>query len=101
MKRPLTAVLERVGDYFMKRSPIHDAVRRIAQTLAEMGISFAVADALAANAQGHVRTTEDVALLMRPEDLPTFKERWLGEGWVEKYLARGAFATQYTTLTSM
>ena len=50
-----------------------------------MDISFAVAGALAANAHGHVRTTEDVDILMRPEDLRAFKQQWLGKGWVEKF----------------
>ena len=54
MKSSLSAVLERTGAYFMKRSPIHEAARRISTTLAEMGIPFAVAGALAANVHGHV-----------------------------------------------
>ena len=53
-------VLERAGAYFMKQSPIHLAARRLAETMADMDIPFAIAGALAANAHGHVRTTEDV-----------------------------------------
>ena len=69
----------------MKQSPIHDAARRIAQTLAEMEIPFVVAGALAANAHGHVRTTEDVGILLRPQGLHDFQEAWLGRGWIEKF----------------
>lgn len=85
MKFPLSTVLERAGEFFMGQSPIQLAARRIAQTLADMKIPFAVAGALAANVHGHVRTTEDVDLLMTPDGLAAFKSLWLGRGWVEKF----------------
>lgn len=69
----------------MKRSPIHEAADRISRALEDLGIPFAVAGALAANAHGHVRTTEDVDILITPEGLKTFKEHWLGRGWIEKF----------------
>jgi hypothetical protein len=50
-----------------------------------MEIPFAIAGALAANAHGHVRTTEDVDILLRPDGLRDFKQKWLGRGWVEKF----------------
>ncbi len=85
MKASLSSVLERVGDFFMRRSPIHSAAKRISAALSEMQIPFAVAGALAANAHGHVRTTEDVSILLRSDDLNRFKEHWIGKGWVEKF----------------
>ena len=85
LKTSLTVVLERAGEYFLKQSPIHRAAHRLAHTLNEMGIPFAIAGALAVNAHGHVRTTEDVDILLRPKDLIAFKEAWLGRGWVEKF----------------
>ena len=69
----------------MGKSPVHAAADRIAQTLSEMNIPFAIAGALAANAHGHVRTTEDVDILLTPDGLRQFKERWLGRGWVEQF----------------
>ena len=69
----------------MKRSPIHSAAQRIAGALTEMEIPFAIAGALAANAHGHIRTTEDVDILLHPDGLRDFKSRWLGKGWVEKF----------------
>ena len=69
----------------MRQSPIHSAARRIARTLAEMEIPFAIAGALAANAHGHVRTTEDVHILLQPQGLHDFKQAWLGRGWIEKF----------------
>ena len=65
----------------MRQSPIHSAVRRIARTLAEMEIPFAIAGALAANAHGHVRTTEVVDILLQPQGLHDFKQAWLGRGY--------------------
>ena len=85
MKASLSTVLERAGAFFMKQSPIHSAARRIAETLTEMKIPFAVAGALAANAHGHVRTTEDVDILLQPQGLRDFKQQWLGRGWSEKF----------------
>jgi hypothetical protein len=85
LKISLSVVLERAGEYFLKQSPIHRAAHRLALTLNEMEIPFAIAGALAVNAHGHVRTTEDVDILLRPKDLIAFKEAWLGRGWVEKF----------------
>ena len=85
MQIPLSKVLERVGDYFLKKSSIHLAVERLSQTLKEMGIPFAVVGALAVNAHGHVRTTGDVDILLRRDDLSRFKDRWIGRGWVNKF----------------
>ncbi|MHC4108439.1 MAG: hypothetical protein ACYSTY_10185 [Planctomycetota bacterium] len=69
----------------MGKSPIHAAAARIAETLSEMNIPFSIAGALAANVHGHVRTTEDVDILLTPEGLMQFKARWLGRGWVEQF----------------
>jgi hypothetical protein len=85
MKASLSEVVSRAGEFFMGKSPIHAAAARIAQVLSEMNIAFSIAGALAANVHGHVRTTEDVDILLRPEDLARFKERWLGRGWVEQF----------------
>lgn len=42
----------------------------------ELGIPYAIAGALAANAHGHARTTEDVDVLLTREGLTAFKARW-------------------------
>lgn len=69
----------------MGASPIHTAMKRLTKALGEMQIPFAVAGAMAANAHGHTRTTADVDILIRREDLARFKERHLGRGWVDKF----------------
>ena len=50
-----------------------------------MNIPFAIAGAMAANAHGHRRTTADVDILIRLEDLQRFKEKHIGLGWTNKF----------------
>lgn len=83
MHVPITEVFRRADEFFMGKSPIHRAATNLARALNELGVSFAIAGAMAANSHGHVRTTQDVDVLLTPEGLRRFKDRWLGRGWVE------------------
>jgi hypothetical protein len=85
MVEPPLEVAKRVDQFFMGTSPIHAAMQRLAKALGEMQIPFAIAGAMAANAHGHRRTTTDVDILIRREDLARFKQRHLGRGWVDKF----------------
>lgn len=78
-------VAKRVDQFFMEQSPVHDTMRRLAAAMRELQIPFAIAGAMAANAYGHKRTTADVDILIRREDLQRFKERFSGLGWVDKF----------------
>jgi hypothetical protein len=78
-------IAKRVDAFMMERSPVHDTMRRLAQTLGDLGIPFAIAGAMAANAHGHRRTTADVDVLLRREDLVRFKDRWIGHGWLDLF----------------
>ena len=78
-------IAKRVDAFMMERSPVHDTMRRLASALADLEIPFAIAGAMAANAHGHRRTTADVDVLMRREDLARFKERWIGRGWLDLF----------------
>jgi hypothetical protein len=69
----------------MEKSPIHEAMRLLNRTFSDMNISFAIASAMAANAHGHRRTTADVDILIRSEDLQRFKDVHIGRGWVNKF----------------
>lgn len=69
MKDTMLEIANRVDVFFIKQSPIHKAIRRLADELQEMNIPFAIAGAMAANAPGHKRTTADVKVLLRAEDL--------------------------------
>lgn len=85
MSESILEVAQRADLFFMEKSPIHDAMRRLAKTLAEMEIPFAIAGAMAANAHGHKRTTADVDILIRRDDLQRFKTQHIGRGWVDKF----------------
>jgi hypothetical protein len=89
--KSMTDIIREVDDFFMDRSPIHDTMRRLTQAMRELNIPFAIAGAMAANAHGHRRTTADVDILLRREDLARFKERWLGRGWLEVFEGSKAF----------
>ncbi|MFM7291757.1 MAG: hypothetical protein ACKOHK_04855 [Planctomycetia bacterium] len=78
-------IAKRVDDFMMERSPVHDTMQRLARTLGDLGIPFAIAGAMAANAHGHRRTTADVDVLLRREDLVRFKDRWIGHGWLDLF----------------
>lgn len=78
-------IAKRVDDFMMERSPIHDTMRRLSKALSDLEIPFVIAGAMAANAHGHRRTTADVDVLMRREDLAKFKDYWIGRGWLDLF----------------
>jgi hypothetical protein len=78
-------IAKRVDAFMMERSPVHDTMRRLAGAFNELEIAFAIAGAMAANAHGHRRTTADVDVLLRREDLTRFKDCWIGRGWVDLF----------------
>ena len=81
----LQEIARRTDEFFMNQSPIHQTMRKLSAACRELKIPFAIAGAMAANAHGHRRTTADVDVLLRRDDLLRFKTRWLGLGWVEKF----------------
>ena len=78
-------IAKRVDAFMLERSPVHDTMRRLAAAFSDLNISFAIAGAMAANAHGHRRTTADVDVLVRREDLKRFKEFWIGRGWMDLF----------------
>lgn len=81
--RDLSSVLDQLGSFFMKASPIHRAALDVSRRLAEDSIDHAIAGALCLGAHGVVRATEDVDVLITREGLARFKATWLGRGYVE------------------
>ncbi|MGE0549752.1 MAG: hypothetical protein AB7O24_24445 [Kofleriaceae bacterium] len=71
--------------FFMSSDPVHEAMRRLAKALDDLDVPYAVVGAMALNAYGYRRTTVDVDVLITREGLDTFKARWLGRGYVEKF----------------
>jgi hypothetical protein len=82
LERRFEEVLDRLGAFFMGDSPVHQAAEQIARLLAEAGIDYTIAGALALGAHGFVRATEDVDVLVTREGLARFKGEWLGRGYV-------------------
>jgi len=69
--------------YFMGEGGVHNAAAAIAGRLAEAGIDYAIAGAIALAEHGFKRLTVDVDILIRREDLDRFKAEWLGRGYVD------------------
>ena len=63
----------------------HHALRKLVRILEQEAIPYAIVGAMALNEYGYRRTTSDVDLLLTEEGLATFKQRWLGRGYVEKF----------------
>ncbi len=62
---------------------IHAAAESISRALADLGIDYAIAGAIALGEHGFQRLTTDVDVLIGRDDLARFKARWLGRGYVE------------------
>jgi hypothetical protein len=77
------ALLAEAEAYFMGEGGIHNAAATIAGRLAEAGIDYAVAGAIALGEHGFKRLTVDGDVLIRREGLDRFKAEWLGRGYVD------------------
>lgn len=62
--------------FFMNTSNVHMALERLVDRLTELDIPYAIVGALSLNAYGYQRTTSDVDVLLRREDLASFKKRF-------------------------
>ncbi len=69
----------------MGTADVQKAARRIARALRDLEVPYVIVGGLAVAAHGHVRVTDDVDILLTPEGLERFKDRWLGIGWVERF----------------
>jgi len=94
-KRFLSGVRE-ADRYFMGESNVHEALERLVDRLAELKIPYAIVGALSLNAYGYQRTTNNISVLLRREDLESFKKAHLGRGYVDKFPGSKGFrdATQ-------
>jgi hypothetical protein len=70
-------------------SEAHKALYKLTALLEAEGLPYAIIGAFALNEYGHHRVTVDVDLVMREEDLQTFKARWLGKGYAERVPGTG------------
>jgi len=81
--RRTDALLEEAEAYFMGEGGVRDAAAAIAERLAEAGIDYAIAGAIALGEHGFKRLTVDVDVLIRREGLDRFKAEWLGRGYLD------------------
>lgn len=74
------------GDrFFQGKGGAKDALLRIAKQLNELQIPYAVAGGMALNAHGYRRFTEDVDILVTPEDLDRIHELLEGRGYLRPF----------------
>ena len=75
--------------FFMDQADAQKALYRLAAILEAEQLPYAIIGAMALNEYGHRRVTVDVDLVMRDDDLQTFKQRWLGKGYLERVAGSG------------
>jgi hypothetical protein len=68
-------------DFFSRQGPVHRTLRRLAKRLDDEKIPYAVIGGMALYLSGYERLTTDVDLLMTPDGLRRFQERFLGLGF--------------------
>lgn len=76
------ALLKEASEYYMARGDVYTTMQNLTRRLDEAGIPYALIGGLALAAHGFVRMTQDVDLLMTREGLETFKQKFLGRGYV-------------------
>lgn len=67
--------------FFMGKSLLNNALRRVALDLEAHGIDYTVIGAIALNQHGYRRFTEDIDLLLTKEGLERFREELVGLGY--------------------
>jgi hypothetical protein len=70
--------LNEIGMFFKKRSPQHQAMRRLARRLNKAGIPYAIMGAMAVNAHGAERTTKNVDVLLTSDGFERFRREFVG-----------------------
>lgn len=81
----MTQVFKSAGDFFQRRSPVHLAAEELAHRLRRLGVPFAVTGGFALGGYGYERMTDDVDIVVRPDDWKRFKDAFVGLGYREKF----------------
>jgi len=69
------------SQFFMSQGPIHEALRRLSESLQDEGIDWVLVGGMALFAHGYRRFTEDIDVLLTAEGLASFRERLVGRGY--------------------
>jgi hypothetical protein len=83
------AGVDECGRFFMGQAEAQLALYKLTAILETEGLPYAIIGAFALNEYGHRRVTVDVDLVMREEDLRTFKHNHLGKGYAERVPGTG------------
>ena len=78
-------ILRESEAFFMKEGKIHLTLKRLARTLDEESIPYAIVGGMALNLLGYTRETVDVDILLTREGLERFHERLVGRGYVPAF----------------
>jgi hypothetical protein len=70
--------LKEIDLFFEGRGREHQTLRRLVRRLEKAGIAYAIMGAMAVNAHGAERTTKDVDILLTPEGLASFRQKYVG-----------------------
>lgn len=73
--------LKEIDMFFEGRGREHQTLRRVVRLLKKAKISYAIMGAMAVNAHGAERTTNDVDVLLTQEGLNRFREEFLGSAF--------------------
>jgi hypothetical protein len=73
--------LQEIGLFFRKRSPQHQAMRRLVRRLKKAGIPYAIMGVMAVNAHGAERTTKGIDVLLTAEGLQRFRQEYVGQAY--------------------
>jgi hypothetical protein len=74
------------GSHFLDgRGRVHEALRKIASRLNDLGVPYAVVGGMAMFRHGYQRFTEDVDILVTPDGLKTIHERLDGRGYIPPF----------------
>jgi len=76
------ALLREASNYYMARGDVFTTLQNLTRRLEEEKIPYALVGGLALAAHGFVRMTQDVDVLMTREGLKSFKDKFLGRGYV-------------------
>lgn len=85
LDRDIDWALKEGSMHFEERSAVHQALRKIARRLEELGVPYALAGGMAMFFHGYRRFTEDVDILVTPEGLREIHRQLEGRGYVPPF----------------
>lgn len=85
LNRDTAWALEEGGMFFERRSAVHETLQRLAKSLDELDIDYAIAGAMAMFLHGFRRFTEDVDVLVTREGLQQIHDALEGRGYVKPF----------------